>query len=90
MVKGERAYCRGRGKWITDYRENVTIGLAPGGIAKAWVNGPCLDAIEVSRVQGKVGSKGPYLGKSGGKYGLKLEPDAQAYIDKFGIPYDSW
>ena len=90
MVEGEKAYCRGRGKWITDYRENVTIGLAPGGIAKVWVNGPCLDAIEVSRVQGKVVTKGPFEGYSDGKYYRAPNPESQAYIDKFGIPYDSW
>ena len=90
MLKGERAFCKADGKWITGYRENIVIGLAPGGIAKAWINGGCLDPIEINRVQGKVVTKGPYLGESGGQYGLKLEPDAQAYIDAFGIPYDSW
>ena len=90
MVKGERAYCIGTGEWVTDYRKNISIGLAPGGIAKAWVNGPCLDAIEVSRVQGKVVKKGPFEGYSDGKYYRAPNPESQAYIDKFGIPYDSW
>ncbi|WP_062538111.1 DUF2931 family protein [Pseudomonas abietaniphila] len=90
MVKGERAYCRGTGTWGTEYRKNISIGLAPGGVAKAWVNAPCLDAIEVSRVQGKVVTKGPFEGYSDGKYYRAPNPESQAYIDKFGIPYDSW
>ncbi|HEY0290245.1 MAG TPA: DUF2931 family protein [Pseudomonas sp.] len=86
----EKTYCKASKKWIKDYRELLVIGLAPGGVAKTWISGACLDPIEVSRVQGKVVEKGPYLGQSGGQYGLKLEPESQAYIDKFGIPYDSW
>ncbi|HCF5960920.1 TPA: DUF2931 family protein, partial [Pseudomonas aeruginosa] len=49
MVKGERAYCPATGTWKTDYREGLAIGLAPGGIAKAWIMGPCLSPIEVTR-----------------------------------------
>jgi hypothetical protein len=90
MLKGEKSYCRGRGKWITGYREAITIGLAPGGIAKTWVHGGCLDPIEVSRVEGSVVQQGPYLGQTNGRYALKLEPESQAYIDKFGIPFGSW
>ena len=36
MLKGERVFCRADGKWITDYRNMMVIGLAPGGIAKVW------------------------------------------------------
>ncbi|GFM80340.1 lipoprotein [Pseudomonas cichorii] len=90
MLKGERAFCRADGKWITGYREAITIGLAPGGIAKTWVHGGCLDPIEVSRVQGTIFKKGPDLGRTNGRYAFELEPESQAYIDKFGIPYESW
>ncbi|HEY0290246.1 MAG TPA: DUF2931 family protein [Pseudomonas sp.] len=90
MLKGERAFCKADGKWITGYREAITVGLAPGGVAKTWVHGGCLDAIEVSRVQGKVVKKGPFDGNSAGKYYRPPNPASQAYIDKFGIPYDSW
>ena len=34
MVKPEKAFCEFDDKWITDYRKGVTVGLAPGGIAK--------------------------------------------------------
>ena len=90
MLKPERVYCRFDNGWITGYRETITIGLAPGGVAKTWVHGGCIDAIEVSRVQGKVAQKGPFEGHSDGKYYRGPNPASQAYIDKFGIPYDSW
>uniref|UniRef100_UPI00131AFEC0 DUF2931 family protein n=2 Tax=unclassified Pseudomonas TaxID=196821 RepID=UPI00131AFEC0 len=51
-----------------DYRESLTIGLAPGGIVKVWIKGPCLDPIEVLTLQAEIEPKGPYGGKSGGKY----------------------
>ncbi|MDF3845651.1 DUF2931 family protein, partial [Pseudomonas citronellolis] len=76
--------------WITGYREGLTIGLAPGGIAKVWIMGPCLDPIEVTRVQGKVVKKGPSGGLTDGRYALPLEPESKAYIEKYGIPYGSW
>lgn len=89
MLGGERAYCYGD-TWIDDHRKNVVVGLAPGGIAKTWIMGVCLDAIEVSRVQAKVAPKGPHEGFSNGLYYRDLNPEAKAYIDKFGIPFDSW
>ena len=49
MRKPEKAFCRFGAEWITDYRDNIGIGLAPGGIAKVWLGGPCLKAIEVLR-----------------------------------------
>nr|WP_296188333.1 DUF2931 family protein [Pseudomonas sp. UBA1879] len=86
----QNTYCRGTKEWITDHRELLVIGLAPGGIAKTWIRGLCLDPIEVSRVQGRIVEKGPDLGRTNGQYALELEPESRAYIDKFGIPYDSW
>ncbi|EUB73038.1 Protein of unknown function DUF2931 [Pseudomonas sp. GM41(2012)] len=89
MLKGETAYCGAVGKWKTDYRKFLTIGLAPGGIAKAWLGGPCLKSTEVTRVQGTISPKGPYGGTSNGKH-RPLSEESKAYIDKFGIPYGSW
>ncbi|MDR6610104.1 DUF2931 family protein [Pseudomonas synxantha] len=89
MRKGERAYCGADGKWITDYRKLLVVGLAPGGIAKVWLAGPCLHAIEVTRVQGTINPEGPYRGQTGGEYYF-LSDESKAYIDKFGIPYGSW
>lgn len=91
MRKPYRAYCYFDGAWIDDqYRKNITIGLAPGGIAKAWVGGPCLDLIEIGRFVGTVSELGPDLGRTNGRYALPLAPESKAYIEQFGVPYDSW
>jgi hypothetical protein len=89
MRQSEEAFCGARGKWKTDYRNLLIIGLAPGGIAKVWLGGPCLKSTEVTRVQGTVNPEGPYGGKSNGKH-RRLSEESKAYIDKFGIPYGSW
>ncbi len=80
----------GQGIWREDYRDMLTVGLAPGGIAKVWLMGGCLAPIDVTRVQGTVVRKGPDGGLSGGQYALPLEPESKAYIEKYGIPYGSW
>jgi hypothetical protein len=89
MRKPEKAFCRADGKWITDYRDDIGIGLAPGGIAKIWLGGPCLKAVEIGRVEGTINPRGPYEGKSGGKH-RPLSDTSRAYIEQFGIPYGSW
>ncbi|MEH3021982.1 MAG: DUF2931 family protein [Pseudomonas oryzihabitans] len=72
-----------------DYREALTIGLAPGGVVKVWIMGPCLDPIEVLTLQAEIEPKGPYGGKSNGKY-RPLSPVVKAYVDEYGVPYGSW
>jgi hypothetical protein len=90
MLKRQRGYCHFQGKWLDDqYRENITIGLAPGGIAKAWVAGPCLEPIEIGRFEAHVSKVGPYEGTSGGKH-RPLTDTSKAYIEQYGIPYGSW
>jgi hypothetical protein len=75
---------------MVDYRRDVTIGLAPGGIAKVWLTGGCLKAIEITRIKGAVSKDGPELGQNNGRYAYPITPESKAYIDKFGIPYGSW
>ncbi|WP_426618813.1 DUF2931 family protein [Pseudomonas rustica] len=89
MLKGEKTYCGADGKWITDYRENVIVGLAPGGIAKVWLGGQCLRSTEALRVKGRIHPKGPNGGPPKGKY-RPLQEESKAYVEKFGIPYESW
>lgn len=89
MRKGEKAFCAADGKWITGYRKAIVVSLAPGGIAKVWVVGPCLTPIEVTRVQAEVDPRGPYEGESGGKH-RPLSAFSKAYVEKFGVPYGSW
>jgi hypothetical protein len=73
-----------------DYRESLTIGLAPGGVVKVWIMGPCLDPIEVLTLQAEVEPKGPDQGRMNGQYALPLTEVTKAYIDKYGVPYGSW
>jgi hypothetical protein len=88
MLKREKVECATTPP-DAEYRRAVIVGLAPSGIAKLWVTGPCFKGEEVLRVQAEVEPKGPYGGKSEGRY-RPLEPAAKAYIEKHGIPYGSW
>ncbi|MBT9264382.1 DUF2931 family protein [Pseudomonas sp. MG-9] len=90
MRKPEKAFCNFGAEWITESRDNIGIGLAPGGIVKAWLAGACLKAIEITRVEGNVVKQGPYQGENGGRYALPMSSESKAYIDKFGVPYGSW
>ena len=89
MVKPERVYCRGSKEWIDDYRFAITLGMAPGGIVKVWIGGPCLGFKEVGRYQAKVEPLGP--NQDGKRLFYRApNPAAQAWIDQHGIPYGSW
>ncbi|MFF7707357.1 DUF2931 family protein [Pseudomonas sp. NPDC007930] len=92
MKVRERNTCTttGIGKPVDGYRRAITIGLAPGGIVKAWVTGVCVTPIEITRVQAHIKALGPDQGRSGGQYALPLMPNSKAYIEKNGIPYGSW
>jgi len=89
MRTAEKTYCEATGKWTTGYRKAIAIGLAPGGIAKVWVLGPCLTPIEVTQVKAEVDPRGPYEGKSGGRYD-SLTDNSKKYVETFGVPYGSW
>jgi hypothetical protein len=89
MLKSEKAFCAFDRKWITEYRSNVGILLVPGGIAKIWVGGACLPPIEIATVKAQIEPRGPYEGKSNGEYD-SLSEVSKAYVEKFGVPYDSW
>jgi hypothetical protein len=89
MVRPERAFCLWTEEWKEDYRKMITLGMAPGGIVKVWVGGPCLGFKEAGRFQAEVQTRGPYQGKSKGEY-VPLEPENKAYVEKHGIPYGSW
>jgi len=90
MLRPQRGYCHFQGRWRDgEYRTDITIGLAPGGIANAWVGGPCLESIEIGRFEAAISKAGPYGGKSDGHYYF-LSDEAKTYIEQHGIPYDSW
>ena len=90
MIKPSQVSCSTGAAPRIDYRKSLTIGPAPGGIAKAWIMGPCMSAIEVARVEGKPVKLGPSLGQNDGRYALPLDPHSKAYIDRHGIPFGSW
>lgn len=90
MLTSYPAYCRFDDVHIEGYRKIITIGLAPGGIAKAWLTGGCLDPLEIGRFEGVILPEGPDEGRSGGRYALPLAPEARQYIDIHGIPFGSW
>lgn len=89
MVKPTRAFCRWDQKIVTVYRQTITLGMAPGGVVKMWVGGPCVGYMEVGRYQAVIEPLGPYRGESKGKY-VPLEPENKAWIEKNGIPYGTW
>lgn len=89
MIKSEKAFCTFDGKWIAQYRNRIGIRLVPGGIGKVWVGGPCISPIEIATIKAEIDPRGPYEGKSGGKH-RPLSAVSKAYVEKFGVPYDSW
>jgi hypothetical protein len=89
MIRPEWVFCQGSKEWTDDYRFAITLGMAPGGIVKVWVGGPCLGFTEVGRFQAEIEPLGPYQ-TGRGIYYRAPNPEAQAYIDKHGIPYGSW
>ncbi len=90
MLEQHSSYCQGDKRMIDGlYRHDITIGLAPGGIAKAWVGGPCLEPIEIGRFEAAISKAGPYGGTSNGEH-RPLSDKAKAYIGQHGVPYGSW
>lgn len=95
MVTKEQPVCRWKSDWGKNlpsfgYSDHITIGLAPGGIAKVWLQGPCLHSVEIGRFEGMISKAGPDMGNNNGQYAYPPSPEAEAYIKKFGIPYGSW
>lgn len=43
----------------SEYREALTLGLAPGGVVRGWVMSTCGRPIEVLHAQAEIESKGP-------------------------------
>ena len=74
----------------TQYHDVITLGLAPGGIVKAWLMGGCLVPLDIGRFVGQVHKEGPSQGQTQGVYALPLSPVSKAYVEKNGIPYGSW
>jgi len=89
MLKPYELHCYITNSHMRDYRRFLAIGLAPGGIAKVWLVGNCVDPIEVGRFEGMINPKGPYDGTSEGRH-RPLSPVSKAYVESHEIPFDSW
>jgi hypothetical protein len=89
MLKREKFFCAYDGNVVTVYRNDITLGMAPGGIVKVWVGAGCIGYTEVGRFQAEIDPRGPYKGRSKGKY-IAIEPENKAYVEQHGIPYGSW
>jgi hypothetical protein len=89
MIIPERVFCEADQEVVTLYRNRINFGLAPGGIVKVWAGSACLGYKEIGRFQADIEPRGPYQGKSKGKY-VPLEPENKAYVEKHGVPYGSW
>ena len=89
MVKPERVFCEADQEDVTLYRNRITLGMAPGGIVKVWVGAGCLGFKEVGRFQAEIEPLGPHR-NGNGIYYRAPKPEAQAYIDQYGIPYGTW
>ena len=85
-----RVFCRFDNDYVYQYRKFIAIGVAPGGIAKFWLLGTCLEPLEIGRVEGEINPVGPYNGTSNGEFYRPPSPNAQHYIDTHGIPFGSW
>ncbi|AZD85579.1 MULTISPECIES: DUF2931 family protein [Pseudomonas] len=72
------------------YMASVYLGLAPGGIVQVWVRDECRHPVKVARAQAEVEPLGPDQGKNNGRYAYKVSEKSKRYIEKYGIPYDSW
>jgi hypothetical protein len=66
MLKGEEAYCRRLRKRKMDYRNILTIGLESDGIATVYLEGSCLQAIQIMMVQATIQPKARYREASTG------------------------
>ncbi|WP_275666962.1 DUF2931 family protein [Dyella terrae] len=87
LVKQEAITWRGRAE--TSCRQNISIGVAPGGRTVVWINGIGMPAVEVMRGQAEVEPLGPWQGR-GKEYAYPLSGPAKQYIQEHGIPYGSW
>tara|TARA_B100000965_G_C19474858_1_gene705732 strand:- start:385 stop:921 length:537 start_codon:yes stop_codon:yes gene_type:complete len=90
MRTERRVFCRFDNDYVYQYRKFIAIGVAPGGIAKFWLLGTCLEPLEIGRVEGEINPVGPYNGTSNGEFYRPPSPNAQHYIDTHGIPFGSW
>ena len=72
------------------FMASVYLGLAPGGVVQVWVRDSCNHPVKVARAQAEIEPLGPSQGKNDGRYAYPVNEKTKRYIDKYGIPYESW
>ncbi len=87
MATGHRISCLTNDGIDEYYRNNIVVGLAPGGIVKLWINGPCLDSLDAGRyIAQKISpdEARDHLSKN------QLSDKTVEYLKDHPAPYGSW
>ncbi len=90
MVQSTHQRCPETPDRAARYMASLYVGLAPGGVLKAWVRDSCHRTVEVAHAQGEPEPLGAQQGKNGGRYAYPVSEKAKRYIEKHGIPFGSW
>lgn len=72
------------------YYASLTLGLAPGGVIRVWVQDNCSNFVLVDQGQAQVEPLGPYQGRNQGRYAYPIDENSKRYVERWGIPYGSW
>ena len=89
MIIPKRVFCPADQAVVTLYSDRINLGMAPGGVVKAWVGSGCVGYKEIGRFQAVRDPRGPFQNGKG-LYYRAPSSDAQSYIEKHGIPYGTW
>lgn len=90
MVSSVNQRCPQTPEQEARYMASVYLGLAPGGVVQVWVRDSCNHPVKVARAQAEIEPLGPSQGKNQGRYAYPISEKSKRYIDKYGIPYESW
>ncbi len=80
--------CKKFDKPLLARRNLITLQIAPGGRAKAWLSGTCLNAIEIATVKGIAVEKNAYF--SNDALNSYDPTPMRKYIQMHGIAFESW
>ena len=72
------------------FSQSLTLGLAPGGVIRVWVQDNCSNNVLVGHGQAQIEPLGPYQGSNQGRYAEKIDKNSERYVERWGIPYGSW
>ena len=91
IMRGSTARrCPDRPEQPARFYQSLTLGLAPGGVIRVWVQDNCSNNVLVDHGQAQVEPLGPYQGRNQGRYAYPVDENAKRYVERWGIPYGSW